>query len=400
MKVEFNAIDVGCGDCLFLLLENEGMTFNIMIDCGNYDKAKDYIMNRLHNKIDLLIVTHIDNDHVPGVTDMLNKNTDIKINKILFNCYQREPIGDKDILTEETKHRLVELKGNIPIIADAIDLKIDGKHACLLSEAILNYESRIGRKIWERTYITCDSPDLDLNGWGNIKFLSPSQGYLDELDILFKRMFRNLMFDDIDGKTYDENSSIYEIMMHYVIQENLLDHPFDAFDSKISSSSDSLYTVDGIRTISMKEGQEQRIENKASIAFAWEYQDSPRMFFFGDADASLLEQQIKAKYPIRPVALDLIKISHHGSLTNTTNSLLNEIDAKYYVLSGGKGSTPSNSTMAKIIIRPLILGVDSRVLYYTKATPSILEMINNKNKLDTLPYFEFKHNEQPIVFRY
>ncbi|SDG70828.1 hypothetical protein SAMN05216518_1564 [Bacteroidales bacterium KHT7] len=400
MRVEFNAIDVGCGDCLFLLLENEGATFNIMIDCGNYDKAKDYIMNGLHNKIDLLIVTHIDNDHVPGLTDMINKNSDIIINKILFNCYQREPIGDKDVLTDEAKHRLLELKGNIPIIADAIDSKIDAEQARLLSEAILNYESRIGRKIWERSYITCDSPDLSLNEWGNIKFLSPSQGYIEELDILFKRMFRNLMFDDIDGKMYDENSSIYEIMMHYMIQENLLSHPLGTFDSKISSSSKSPYTEESIRNESLKEKPEPRIENKASIAFAWEYQGCPKMFFFGDADALLLERQIKAKYTNRPIALDLIKISHHGSLTNTTKSLLNEIDAKYYVLSGGKGSTPNISTMAKIIVRPLIPGVDRRVLYYTKATPSIKEFINNKNNLNTLPDFDFIRNEHPIIFTY
>lgn len=400
MKVEFNAIDVGCGDCLFLLLENEGATFNIMIDCENYDKAKDYIKNRLHNKIDLLIVTHIDKDHVPGVTDMINKNSDIIINKILFNCYQREPIGDKDVLPEKIRQRLLELKGNIPIIADAIDSKIDAEHARLLSEAILNYESRIGRKIWERSYITCDSPDLSLNEWGNIKFLSPSQEYLDELDILFKRMFRNLMFDDIDGKMYDENSSIFEIMMHYVIQENLLSHPLGTFDSKISSSSKSPYTEENIRNVSLMEKPEPRIENKASIAFSWEYQGSPRMFFFGDADALLLEQQIKAKYPNRPIALDLIKISHHGSLTNTTKSLLDEIDAKYYVLSGGKGTTPNISTMAKIIVRPLIPGVDRRVLYYTKATPSIQKLINNKNRLNTFPNFDFTHNEQPIVFTY
>lgn len=56
MRAEFNAIDVGCGDCLFLILENNDRSFHIMIDCENYDKAKDYIVNRLHNKIDLLTV--------------------------------------------------------------------------------------------------------------------------------------------------------------------------------------------------------------------------------------------------------------------------------------------------------------------------------------------------------
>lgn len=102
MKAEFNAIDVGCGDCLFLLLDNEGMSFNIMVDCENYDKAKDYTINRLHNHIDLLIVTHIDKDHIPGVTDMINTNEYLYIGNISFNCYQRAPLGEKDVFYLKT----------------------------------------------------------------------------------------------------------------------------------------------------------------------------------------------------------------------------------------------------------------------------------------------------------
>ena len=395
MRAEFNAIDVGCGDCLFLILENEDRSFHIMIDCENYDKAKNYVVNRLHNRIDLLIITHIDKDHLPGVTDMIYSNQNLQIGKILFNCYQREPAGEKDLLTEEAKNRLLELKGNIPVIADAIDSKIDSEHARLLSEAILGYEARTGRKIWERNYITTNSPDLLLGEWGKIKFLSPSQEYLNELDKQFRRMFRNIMYDEIDDKEYEENASIYEIMMHYINQETTLSN---APDSKISSIS--IYTEENFRAIGLKEGQERRIENKSSIAFAWEYQNVPRMLFFGDAEAQLLAEQIKAKYQNRPLLLDLIKVSHHGSYTNTSNALLGEIDAKYYVLSGGKGTTPNIRTMAKIIVRPLMNGMDRRVLYYTKKTPSISEIISNKDRLTTLPNFEFKHNEQPIVFTY
>lgn len=67
---------------------------------------------------------------------------------------------ERCFLPEDIKQRLKELKSNIPIISDAIDTKIDSEHAPLLSEAIINYESRTGHKVWERYYITCDTPDF------------------------------------------------------------------------------------------------------------------------------------------------------------------------------------------------------------------------------------------------
>lgn len=398
MRAEFKAIDVGCGDCLFLSLSNKMASFNIMIDCQNYDKAKDYVINKLHNHIDFLIVTHIDNDHVPGVTDMINKNKDLYIGQILFNCYQREPLGEKDTLPEKTKQRLLELKDNIPIIADAIDAKIGSDDARLLSEAILRYEERSNRKVWKRDYITCNS-DVQLGEggeWGTLKFLSPSQAHLDELDVQFRRMFRNLMYGDLGDKQYEENVSIYELMVLYVNQQASLEG-----NQYTKIASMSKYTENALRKICLREGKETRIENKTSIAFAWDYDDKPRMMFFGDAAAPQLVEQIRIKYSNLPLLLDLIKVSHHGSFNNTSNELLQLIDAQYYVLSGGKGnSTPHLITMGKIIQRPLPNGVNNRIIYYTKKTPSIAEIISNQCNLNTLPNFEFRHNDNTIVFTY
>lgn len=61
-----------------------------MVDCGNYTpEVNDYVENEFHNHIDYLIVTHIDNDHINGLIEMLSSKSDLAIKHIFYNCYQR-----------------------------------------------------------------------------------------------------------------------------------------------------------------------------------------------------------------------------------------------------------------------------------------------------------------------
>lgn len=61
-----------------------------MVDCGKYTEEIDgFVRTELKNKIDFLIVTHIDNDHINGLVTMMTRNRDLMINHIIYNCYQR-----------------------------------------------------------------------------------------------------------------------------------------------------------------------------------------------------------------------------------------------------------------------------------------------------------------------
>ena len=74
MKTIFSTFPSGCGDCLFIVIKDEdgGSQYSIMTDCGSLtDDIKSYIRNELQMTIDMLIVTHIDGDHVNGVTKLL-----------------------------------------------------------------------------------------------------------------------------------------------------------------------------------------------------------------------------------------------------------------------------------------------------------------------------------------
>lgn len=164
MKAIVKSIPVGIGDCLCLVLDNDGERFTIMIDCGKYNTSvRNFIRDDINRHIDLLIITHIDNDHVCGVTEMIKSEPDLYIGEVLFNSYQREPIKDNEILTNAQKQKIKQLKGNLDIIADIVgNSKINAEDARLLSEAIINYEKTCGREIWKRAYITNETEDLNL----------------------------------------------------------------------------------------------------------------------------------------------------------------------------------------------------------------------------------------------
>ncbi|MBQ3047712.1 MAG: MBL fold metallo-hydrolase [Clostridia bacterium] len=73
-KFSVHYIDVGQGDCSFIKVDDK----TIMIDCGTADSAKNIIryLNNLglskNSKIDYLILTHADLDHVGGACDLLD----------------------------------------------------------------------------------------------------------------------------------------------------------------------------------------------------------------------------------------------------------------------------------------------------------------------------------------
>lgn len=75
MKAKVRTFQSGCGDCIFLILEDEksGESFHIMIDCGVFTpEIKAFVDHDLGLRIDMLIVTHYDDDHIAGIIESVN----------------------------------------------------------------------------------------------------------------------------------------------------------------------------------------------------------------------------------------------------------------------------------------------------------------------------------------
>ena len=90
--------------------------------------------------------------------------------------------------------------------------------------------------------------------------------------------------------------------------------------------------------------------NGSSIAFIAEF-DRRRMLFAADVHPDLLLQSLKRYSPDAPVSLDLFKLAHHGSQSNTSAELLAWVSCKNYAIStnGKYFKHPSETAIARVI---------------------------------------------------
>ena len=151
MKTIFSTFPSGCGDCLFIVIKDEdgGSQYSIMTDCGSLtDDIKSYIRNELQMTIDMLIVTHIDGDHVNGVTKLLlDPNfVQLRIGKILFNCFQSQPNAERQPLDETTNALIKAMQRKLPPLEDRTTGKTNSPEAACLANAIMNHGMLYGRR--------------------------------------------------------------------------------------------------------------------------------------------------------------------------------------------------------------------------------------------------------------
>lgn len=121
------------------------------------------------------------------------------------------------------------------------------------------------------------------------------------------------------------------------------------------------------------------VTNSSSVAFIAEI-GSSKLLFLGDAWSEDIEFQVKKSGNGRnKLIFQAIKISHHGSLRNTSTSLLELIDAPAYFISsnGNRHNHPDIEVLKEIVDRPSEF---PRHLYFSYSTPASTFMKNYKSK--------------------
>ena len=369
MKYTFRTFYCGSGDCILLMLENCNYTLNIMVDCGKYTKEIDcFVRTELKNKIDYLIVTHIDNDHINGLVTMITKNRDLMIHHIIYNCYQRVA-DNKKIWTEKMKENVDRLYGQLPVVVDIMNQNINEEKAMTLAECILMNDE--WKKVWQREYITDQSPAIQLaNDMGRIIFLSPSQASLEQLDKKYRKLFWQQLYK-LKTEEYDKEETIYEVLMRIAQID-------EVEGGKEENINDCIVNEQTLKQYASLPLSEMDVNNIASIAFVWEHQGH-KILFMGDADPIQVSNSIEKIYKdeIKPIIFDLIKVSHHGSAHSTAWELMNVSDSGIFFFTGGAKTRPSLQTLGRIITRPLPDGIKYRDIRYNRPNEIL-------NKLDAL----------------
>ncbi len=99
MNTEIKALQVKYGDCFIIkTFDNKGEEFNILMDGGPGNSFLAVLKRELQDKpkIDLLIITHIDDDHIKGLNNFLKSSLagKVKIENVLINAKNLKRFAD------------------------------------------------------------------------------------------------------------------------------------------------------------------------------------------------------------------------------------------------------------------------------------------------------------------
>jgi hypothetical protein len=304
------------GDALLVEYGDEDRTRRILIDGGPL-KAYPELEKRLaaiplgDQTVELLVVTHVDTDHVEGIIRLLalpEQKWPIFVNEVWFNGWRH--------------------------IEEARDL--GGREGEFMS-ALIHY--RLNNR-WNTRFkgraVRCGSVPSDevkLDGEMKLTLVSPDAEALAALLEDWK-----IKVDKMDIEPGDLAAAWDKLV------EATKFHP----DAELTLGPDDL--TEKLRKL--LKGGDPSTANGSSIAFIAEFAKKSCMFL-GDAHMNVvcasLERLGYSKE--KPISVNAVKVSHHGSKHNITPRFLQLVDSKHWLFSsnGDKHSHPNQEAVEAVI---------------------------------------------------
>ena len=293
----------GHGDCFLLCLKkNDDTAFNILIDGGTAAAFDINIKNKLfdflqNNTLDLVIVTHSDNDHIMGILKLFRKllldNIDVSkiIKRVIINY------RDKMVKTNQTIINNANTSGYTEL-----DLTQILRNLTLLEDKV---------------FINDGKEDIYDNGI-SITFISPDIKNMNEY-------LNNLQMENNN----EENSNTKGRQKNNDYSYCISDFINDATQEKLN------------------------INNRISIALLIkEEKTKESILMLGDSDYSIVNQKLKELgfSEENKLKLDYVKLSHHGSICNMDKDFLNKLQCNKFLIStdGLAYQHPDKKTLARI----------------------------------------------------
>jgi len=337
----------------FLISFGENKETNILIDCGttetyiNSIKPVLELLKEQGKLLDLLVITHTDNDHILGAIPLIEENgydnKIIEIKEIWHNSYRHLQFKEKKKigLPDKEKSALQELKiQNQTINKSDGTSNIGYKEGTSLASLIFKYGYNWNDSFSEKA-VCSEIGSICLNSDLRIILLSPNQTKLTKLSNKWLKKLNSIIYN---FKLTDD--IIFDDAFEFYFQ-NLEDEVFGIKDTSINSP------IVDLEKLSEIEEKDYSITNGSSISFILQYQGK-NLLFLGDAHEDIIFESIsELKAKGFSCFFDLVKISHHGSNKNISKRLLSLFEAKKYLIStnGLKFNHPDIEAISKIIVQ-------------------------------------------------
>lgn len=363
------------GDAFLLRFDNKK---NIMIDMGYSCTYTNYIKDRLiqlKNQgecIDLLVITHIDEDHIEGAIKFFSENGKadkpniINVKEIWHNSYRFLQF-EKEKVEKINKHEQKRLERLILSNSDYNENKENQfkEISCEQGSTLAGYLYGLGyQERWNSSF-DCKAVNIDnkfniiLDGI-KINLLSPNTEKLNKLAKKWSDKLEDMKFDFniSDEEIFDDAFEMYIKKIRSLIEGE---------NKEISYINDSIEEIINKKIIRTTDTSES---NGSSISFIVEYKDK-KLLFLGDAHEKIMLDSLK-KYNELNSVFDIVKVSHHGSIKNNFK-WIKELHTKSYLIStdGQHHSHPSKEVVATILKE----NKEEKILYFNYP----LEICNELN---------------------
>ena len=339
------------GDCILIELEHPDC---ILIDCGyktTYNTELRPLLLRLNAegyRISLMIISHIDRDHIEGAVHFLRENGDaeipaiIPVDEIWINGFFNTLFPRLEFKHREIDELSLEER---KMLSDKLkSLKMSFPDEGYISAAQCKALERLCVQNGYR--VNCSCPDrivkrsamrysevatnrISIAGC-QIAILNPGEPQLEALSRELDREMIRWFGRDYKIQQSDEFTQLFELLME-LYEEPTSSEPIMAMSANLKSwlGTSSLTPMNAV--------------NRSSIVVEIIYHGR-NMLFTGDGESADWVEFLAPIY-------DLIKISHHGS-TNPNIKLLEKCKAKHLLVSTNGGAYdryPENELLARMI---------------------------------------------------
>jgi beta-lactamase superfamily II metal-dependent hydrolase len=307
--ITLEALPAGYGDCLLISCPLGRRTWRMLIDTGP-DETYPALKARLaklspnqHGKrhIDLFIVSHIDHDHIGGAALLLNdQSLGLTFGDIWFNAPPQPAV------------RGVAEGESLAKILGADDTPLPWNMAFGGKNVVVGGDGEFVEL-------------ADARGTPRITLLSPTRSRLKSLYRVWDKEMARLR-----NKERDVPGPVEPV------PRDMSSLDIKALAAKITATDSST-------------------ANGSSIAMLLEHRGAS-VLLSADAFPTVLVPALQALARQRKqpggMALDAIKLSHHGSRANVTNELLKTVRADHYIVStnGAIFSHPDDEAVARVLV--------------------------------------------------
>jgi len=305
MRIHF--LPARFGDCILIEYVDGPHNRRVLIDRGTAGTRHDIrkILRSSTAELELLVVTHIDRDHIEGILGLLAEgDPGFTTKDFWFNGWCHLP----DVPEDETFGA------------------VQGER---LTQRIVDLDLPWNKKFLGAAVMIDDQlplPEIELEGGLKLTLLGPTADKLALLKNVWEEEVREANLDP--GFGLEPND-----------EEEESDESFDAVD---------LPDVPALAAEPFEE--DTSAANGSSIAFLAEYKGK-RLLFSGDAHPTALLAALERLSPGQPLTLDLFKLPHHGSSHNINAKLIQKVRCPYFVFStnGSIYDHPDRAAVARVI---------------------------------------------------